>query len=267
MKRIIWTLSLSIIFFSSCSEYQKAMKSNSHEVKYKMADKLYKEQKYAKLIPLLEDIVYLYKGTDKGEDLLFRLATSYYKTGDYIIAGYYFRKFVATYPNSKNAEEAQFKSAYCYYLDAPRPTLDQSPTQKAIREFQIFLRKYPQSDKISECNKYMDELYLRLQTKSYTDAKLYFDLERYKASNIALKNSLEEYPDSPYREEIQFLLLKSHFLLAKNSVVFKQKERYEDAEKYFKIYVNEYPQGKFINQANKIHKDIDKKLKAFNKSI
>ncbi len=266
MKQLYWIFGI-LILFSSCSEYQKAMKSKSNDVKLSMAEKLYKEEKYAKLIPLLEDIVYLYKGTDKGEDLLFKLATSYYKTNDYIIAGYYYRKFVATYPNSPKAEEAQYQSAYCYYLDAPRPTLDQSPTQKAIREFQIFLRKYPNSERIKYCNKYMDELYRRLQDKSFIDAKLYYNLERYKSANIALKNSLEEYPDSPHREEILFLLLKSHYLLAKNSIPSKQKERYENTIKQYKEYISDFPNGQYVSQASKILKDTEKRLKALSKNV
>ncbi len=261
MKRLYWLLGLFLIL-SSCSEYQKAIKSTSHEVKYDMAEKLYQEGKYGKLIPLLEDIVYLYKGTEKGETLMFQLANSYYKTGDYIIAGYYFRKFVSNYSSSTKAEEAQYLSAYCYYLDAPRPTLDQSPTQKAIREFQIFLRKYPQSKKVPDCNKYVDELYSKLQDKSFIDAKLFYNMERYKSADIALENSLEEYPASPHREEIMYLLLKSNYLLAKNSITNKQQERLKETVKKYKHYMDDFPTGKYVNQSKKILKDTEKRMES-----
>lgn len=262
MNKLIYILAI-IAFFPSCSEYQKALKSTSHEVKYEMAQDLYKQEKYAKLIPLLEDIIYMYKGTDKGSDLMFQLAKSYYQSGDFILAGYYFRRFVADYPKDAKAEEAQYLSAYCYYLDAPRPTLDQSPTMRAIREFQIFIRKYPTSEKIADCNKYVDELYEKLQDKSYLNARLYYDLQRYKAANVALKTSLQEYPDSPHREKMYFLLVKSHYLLAKNSISSKQKVRYDASLKKYEGYITEFPQGENIKEIEKIASDINRRLKEF----
>ncbi len=247
--------------FPACSEYQKVLKSDNHEAKYEMAQKLYQEEKFGKLIPLLEDIIYLYKGTDKGADLMFQLAQSYYKSGDYILAGYYYRRFVSDYPKNEHAEESQFLSAFCYYLDAPRATLDQSPTMRAIREFQIFIRKYPNSEKIAECNIYVDELYKKLQDKSYLNAKFYFELENYNAANVALKNSLEEYPDSPHREELYFLLVKSNYLLARNSIFTKQKERFEETLKVIESFKLEFPQTNYAKETEKLASDAEKRLK------
>jgi outer membrane protein assembly factor BamD len=262
MKKLIYII-VFLALLPSCSEYQKALKSTDHEVKYAMAQKLYQQEKYGKLIPLLEDIVYLYKGTDKGSELMTELASSYYKTGDYIMAGYYYRRLVADYPKDPKAEEAQYLSAYCYYLDAPRPTLDQSPTDRAIREFQIFIRKYPTSDRIADCNKYVDELYKKLQNKSYLNSKFYYELERYKSANIAIANSLQDYPDSPHREELLFLLVKSNYMLAKNSIASKQQERYEDTLKEYENYKTEYPQGQYTKEADKIASDAKKRLTQF----
>jgi len=48
-------------------------------------------------------------------------------------------------------------------------------------------------------------------------AKLYYDMEQYKAAVTALSNSLKEYADTKYREEMMYLKLKSLFLFAENS--------------------------------------------------
>ena len=45
-------------------------------------------------------------------------------------------------------------------------------------------------------------------------AKLYYNLTDYKASIVALNNCLIDFPESKYREEIMFLVLKSKYFLA-----------------------------------------------------
>ena len=58
------------------------------------------------------------------------------------MAAFYFKNFVRTYPTSKYAEESMFTAAYCYYLNSPAFSLDQSSTYKAIDELQLFANRY-----------------------------------------------------------------------------------------------------------------------------
>jgi outer membrane protein assembly factor BamD len=46
-------------------------------------------------------------------------------------------------------------------------------------------------------------------------AKLYYNLGDYKAAVIALNNSIEQFPETKYREEIMFLILKASYLLCR----------------------------------------------------
>ena len=55
MKKIL-SLLLLIAVFSSCSEYQKALKSEDVAVKFEMATKLYDAGKYTKAIRIFEQI-------------------------------------------------------------------------------------------------------------------------------------------------------------------------------------------------------------------
>ncbi len=64
--------------------------------------------------------------------------------------------------------------------------------------------------------------------KAFISAKLYYNLDNYKASIVALNGCLIDFPESKYREEIMFMLLKSKYLLAQKSVQSKQTERYQD---------------------------------------
>ena len=81
------------------------------------------------------------------------------------------------------------------------------------------MNRYPGSERVKECNLLIEELQNKLSEKSYLNAKLYYNLGDYKASKVAIQNSLEEYPDSKFREELLFLKLKSQFLLSEYSVI------------------------------------------------
>ncbi|RLD60843.1 MAG: outer membrane protein assembly factor BamD [Bacteroidetes bacterium] len=261
LSRNIAILILSIFFFSACSEYQKILKSNDYELKLEKANEYYEEEDYYRAQALYEELLSIYKGTDKAEKIYYKFSYCYFNQKDYILAGYHFENFVSTYPNSKYAEECDFLSAYCYYLESPQPDLDQSNTRKAIDALQLFINKYPGSEKIVEANKLIDELRLKLETKSFNNAKLYYNLGEYKSAVIALKNTLKDYPDTQYREELLFLILKSNFLLAKNSIEAKKIERYQTTVNEYYSLIDEYPNSKNIKEAEKIYNTSIKEIK------
>jgi outer membrane protein assembly factor BamD len=245
---------------SSCSEYEKVLKSGDATLKKDKALEYYADNQYTRAVTLLEQIIPVYRGTKDAEQLNFSQAMCYYKLKDYILASHYFQSFVRDYVNSSYQEESEYLLAYCFYLLSPRPSLDQSYTKNAIEAFQIFIRKYPTSEKIKECQKLLSEMQEKLVDKAYEGAKLYYNLGQYKAAIVALRDALKDYPSSNYREEMMFLLLKSNYLLAENSVAEKQQDRYQNTIDEYYTFIYEYPQSKYIKEAEKIFDDSRSKL-------
>ncbi|UOP43228.1 outer membrane protein assembly factor BamD, partial [Flavobacterium psychrophilum] len=138
MKKILYTF-LIIALFSSCSEYQKAIKSEDVAVKTAAATKMYEKGKYAKAIRLFEQISPVLKGKPEAENVFYMFSQSYYKTGQYYLSGYQFESFAALYPKSKNTEEAAFLGAKSYSELSPTYSLDQTDTDKAINKLQNFI--------------------------------------------------------------------------------------------------------------------------------
>ena len=57
------------------------------------------------------------------------------------------------------------------------------PTRhRAIEGFQEFINQYPNSDRVGQCNRLIDEMRLKLEMKDYESAKLYYDLQQYQAA-------------------------------------------------------------------------------------
>ncbi|MBI9066150.1 MAG: outer membrane protein assembly factor BamD [Salinivirgaceae bacterium] len=250
-KLIILSILASVLF--SCSEYQKALKSSDYNFKYEKALEYYGEEDYYRAQSLLDELVSIYKGTDKAEKVLYCYADCHYQQNDYILGAYYFENFAKTYPYSDSTQKAAYTAAYCYYLNSPRPSLDQSDTYKAINAMQLFINKYPSSEQIEDANNIIEKLRYKLEKKSYENAKLYFKLSDYQAASIALKNSIKDFPDSEYREELLYLIVKSNFLLAENSVFDKQGERYQTTITEYYSFIDEYPESEFLKEIEKMY--------------
>lgn len=249
----ILIVALSVLMFSSCGEYQKILKSSDYELKLKTALELYENEDFARAESLLEELIRIYNGQEEAERIFYYYAKCYYGLKDYVMAGYYFKQFSDSYAQSQWAEECNFLKAYCLYLDSPSPKLDQASTRQAIDEFILFIRKFPASEYVSQCNELIDELRDKIVSKSYLNAKLYYEMGQYKASITALNNSIKDNPETRYKEELMFLILKSSYKLASNSVISKKKERFQASIDYYFDLIDEFPESEFIKEAKRYY--------------
>lgn len=253
-----------LIFVSSCkSKFEKLRASNNIAMKYQEAVKYYEKKKYTKALTLFDDLMVKYRGQAEAEDLYYYTAYTNYRLRDYTSARYRFKEFATTYPNSPRAEECRFMSAYCFYVDSPRAALDQENSRKAIDELQLFINLYPDGEKATEAGELIQALRDKLETKAFSNAKLYFDMgqpDDYRASVIALESMLREYPDTKYAEEAEFLIFKSQYLFAQNSMPHRQEARYNEAIDYYQSFVENYPESKFKKEANDLRNNADRQI-------
>ena len=251
---------LTFLFLVGCGEYEKILKSRDYEQKYKVAMQYYEDEEYVRAATLLDQVVNIFRGTSRVDTVKYYQAMSYYGQRDYMLAQHYFDELASTYSNSVYVQEAEFMSAYCYYKLAPRADLDQQATKNAITAFRIYLSKYPTSERAAECQEIITTLSDRLVEKSYNSAKLYYELGYYKSAIIALRNSILEHPDTQYREDIMFLILRSSFLLADNSIPSKRKERLQAAMDEYLSFSSEFPESEYIKDAERIFKNTQREL-------
>jgi len=264
MKRniiIVLALLISLGSLSSCSKFNKIQKSTDMEAKYVAAVKYYEQKKYYQALQLFEELITVFRGTVKAEDTYFYYSMCYFETGEYVVAAYHFNNFHQTFPAAIRAEEALFKNAFCYYLDSPPVSLDQKNTVDAIRQYQLFINRYPQSDKVQLANQHIDELRFKLETKEFNIAKLYYKKDNYKSSVVAFQNVIKSYPSTIYKEECLYYILRSSYLYANQSIDARKAERYKSAiENYYKL-IDAYPEGKYLKDAEKILLESQTRLK------
>ncbi len=255
----------SIVFFlflvglSSCG-FQKLVKSGSVDEKYEAAMKYYNDKDYSRALQLFDQLAGVMRATDKSEKIYYSYAYCYYNQKDYTLAAYYFKRYSNNFPNSALAEECLFMSAYCNYLSSPEYSLDQTITYEAIKDLQFFTNIYPTSKRVSECNDLIDKLREKLEKKDYHIAKMYYRMDDYAAAIQAFNNILKEYPGTPKKEDILFLIFKSYHKFAKESVEEKKKERHQKTINAYQEFVAQFPQSQFLGEINGLKEKSRKEL-------
>ena len=264
MKKILSIL-LLILIFSSCSEYQKALKTDEIGVKYDVATRQYEKGKYSKAIRLFEQIAPSYRGKAQAEKMFYMYAQSYFKTKQYYSSGYQFESFVNSYPKSEKVEEASYFGALSYSKLSPRYSLDQIDTYQAIEKLQVFIDTYPTSEYLAEANVIVKELREKLEKKAFEVAKQYNTTGEYNNNHIAaivvLDNFITDFPGTKYKEEALYYKLDSSYKIAINSIEAKKLERLNNAKTAYLNLMKFNPNSEFKDKADEMLAKIETDLK------
>src|SRR5207249_10679993 len=59
-----------------------------------------------------------------------------------------FREFLSFYPTNRRADYAQYKLGMAHFRQMRHPQRDQTETREAVREFEAFVARYPNSSLI-----------------------------------------------------------------------------------------------------------------------
>jgi len=256
LSRVKIYLLLAVLVLASCGKQQKLLKSTDNEAKYAAAIDYYEKNDYYRALQLFQQLINFYQGTEKAEKMQFYFAYCYYHQKDYVLASYYFKRFTTNYPRSAFSEEAMFMNAYCYFLDSPGSSLDQTNTYTAIKELQLFINFYPKSERIEEANKLIDQLRAKLQQKDLDIANLYLKMRLFESAIYSYKNILKDYPDTEFKEDILYNILKSYYNFASYSISTKQAERYQSALDAYNELVFQFPETRYMKSAKNMNEDV-----------
>ncbi len=253
---VFFILSSSLIF--SCGDYRKVAKSNNVELKFTKAKEYYNKKQYVKAQPLLDELIIATRGTDRAAEVYYYVAYTEYSLKNYTLASYHFKNYATSFSTNKEVEEMEFMYAQCLYLESPNPALDQVNTKRAIEAFQLFINKYPNSIHLAQVNETIITLRKKLETKSYNNGMLFYKMEDYRAAAASLKATLKDFPDINNREEIEFLVIRSSYMLSQNSIQEKQLERLNETLELIEIFKDNYRVSAYSNKVEEVLKNTKK---------
>lgn len=252
-----------VVVIAGCQGINKVLKNPDPAYKLRMAEQYYAKKKYLFAQQLYEDVIPFYKGRPEFEDLYYKYAYTAYNQKDYLNAENLFKTYLEAFPNSPRSEEIEYMRAYTFYKQSAKAELDQSNTIKAIGMMQTFVNTHPSSARVKEATEIMNALRLRLETKDYKAAKLYYDLGQFRAAAVSFNALLNAYPDTQRGDEYKLMSIKSYFRLAELSVEEKKLERFEKVIEECNDFIDRFPDSSlakevqsFINLSNNNIKNV-----------
>ncbi|WP_397362503.1 outer membrane protein assembly factor BamD [Olleya sp. R77988] len=262
MKNLFYIL-VTFLVFTSCNEYQKALKSEDIAEKFKMGEQLYNDGKFNKASRLFTQLVPLYRGKPQAEKLMYLDADCQYQMEQFYLAGYKFERFASAYPKSEKIEEAYYKSALSYADLSPVFSKEQHETNHALEKLQLFANLYPNSEFMPKVNQLVKELEYKLELKAFSTAKQYNHITDYKASISAFDNFIADFPGTSLREKAMFYRFDSAYQLATKSVEYKKEKRLNTAITYYNNFKRSYSESEYIKDADKMIEVLKEQLEQY----
>jgi len=152
-----------------------------------------------------------------------------------------YREFLTFYPTNPRADYAQYKLAMTHFEQMRAPERDQTETQSALREFQIFFDRYPMSPLVPEVRTKHREARDRLSRAEFRVGLHYFRIQWYPGAIPRFRAVLKEDPEFTGRDEIYFYLAES---LART-------DKKAEAIPYFERLVTEFDTSEHLEDARK----------------
>lgn len=245
----------------SCkSQYEILLNSNDVNQKYAAAFQYFDEGKYAKAASLFESLSVMTNGTERDDTVRYYWGLSNYNYRDFYTAEANFDKFIELYPQSPFTSDARYLRLDCLYRSTLRYELDQTPTYKAIDEISQYILEYPETEHMKVCRDMLLDLNERLDRKAYEAARLYYRMEDYLASRVALRNVLKDDSENMYREDILYLIAMSSYKYASLSIPSKQRERYLTFVDDYYNFIGEIPESHYRRELDNVYRKAQKAL-------
>ena len=158
-----------------------------------------------------------------------------------VLAENEFREFITFYPTNGRADYAQYKLAMSHFLRMRAPERDQTETIAAVREFEAFFDRYPNSRITAEVREKWREARSRMSEASYRVGLYYYRARWYPGAIDRFKAVLKEDPGYPGRDAVYYYLAESLLKTDKKA----------EAVPYYDRLVKEFTTGEFVADARK----------------
>lgn len=152
-----------------------------------------------------------------------------------------FREFLSFWPTHQRADYAQYKLGMTHFRQMRGPQRDQTETKEAVKEFGIFVERYPNSSLLPEVRDRLRESRDRLGESSYLVGFFYYRQRWYPGAVDRFKSLLKQDPDYTGRDAVYFYLAES-LARTKNEA---------EALPYYEKLVEEFERSKYLEDARK----------------
>ena len=155
-------------------------------------------REYNVALELLKSYVENNAGGADVDQALELLGESHLHVKEWSEAQSQFERVLRDYPESDSAAAASFRLGEALWGQARGPAFDQEYTQKALEQWEGYLRAYPGHWQNAEGEKRRLAARARLADKLDRSGRLYLKLRRTEPARVYFQRVLDEYPDTAF---------------------------------------------------------------------
>ena len=151
------------------------------------------------------------------------------------------REFLAFYPTNPRADYAQMQLGMVHFNQMLNPQRDQTETKEAIKEFQTFVERYPNSKLIGEVRKRLREARDRLSDWDLQVGNFYLSIRNMAGAVSRYRGILESDPEFTRKDSLYFHLAEA----------LEKSDKKPEALPYYERLLKEYEQSEYLEEAKK----------------
>jgi len=194
---------LLIWFAQGCSGYHVRPDISAKD-RLALAKKMYENKDYFEAKQQFKIVTLNNPGASFVDEAQFYLAESHFHSKEYILAADEYNRLVRVYPKSKWVDDAQFKVGVCDFKLSPKPSLDQTYTERAVQNLQSFIEEFPDSDLMPEAERLLSVCRAKLSEKDFKAGRLYRKMGDYYAASVYFESVTTNYYDTEYAEDAYY---------------------------------------------------------------
>lgn len=164
-----------------------------------------------------------------------------------------YQEYLSLYPTNPRAPFAQYRLAMVYFDQMKGPERDQTDTRNAIREFETFIQRYPNSELMPEVREHLRLARDRLSESELMIGQYYYDRGWWPGAIDRFRSILDTDPGFTNRDAV-------YFYLADALTHSNQRAEAEESVALFERLQTEFPESPYIDDARESLARVEDKL-------
>lgn len=196
-------LTVIVVLLASCAAREAVVPLAAAD-EFERAMSLYESKRYLKAVEAFERILFNYPSSEHVDDAQFWLGRAYLELRNYDQAIIEFDYLIRHFSNSALLEDAHFFRARAYRLAAPSFEKDPSKLNQAIRLFDEFLTRFPNSKYTDAARQEILEARNLLARKELENGKIYEKMNELGAALLYYEYVINNYSETPSADEARY---------------------------------------------------------------
>lgn len=199
-------------------------------------------------------------------DAQFQLARAYRASEQYLLAANEYTRFTQIYRSDPRVADAEYLLAMTYYDRSPAYQLDQTDTERAIRQFRLFMTRYPDHELAQDAAERITELREKLGQKAYFTAKLYERRDLFQAAAVSYEAVFDRFYDTEWADRALLGAMQAYLEYGRLSVQSKRAERFGKGVNNYDRLIQIFPDSPILKDAEAVYSELQAELQNLNQA-